>query len=376
MATLSLAHNTSAPAIGWRFPDEDLRGAFLELEVAWRGGTLAADNVEVGGLSIAYDDGASIVTWAYDRGDADALPLGTLSSYDIYATDEAGRRKISAGNIHVDGLGELSMPSTGVVQIPGIQGPPIGLWAGEWAAGAYQSRAIVSHDNSLWWTPDATDTEPGTEGSVWVLWVDGSDAASDRAAAEAAALSAAQDAAATAADRVAVASDRTAVATAKAAVDTAKGQVDTATTTATTAAGTATTKAGEASGYASSASTSAGNAANDRATVQNIYNAVIAPPVDVTTTTYTLQASDAGKTLRFTHASGCVVTLPASFSAGFYCSGRRIGGPVTWVAASGATKREFPTGTAIAAQGASVLFETDSNVGGAAAAWCIGGAIA
>lgn len=40
-------------------------------------------------------------------------------------------------------------------------------------------------------------------------------------------------------------------------------------------------------------------------------------PVAVTTTTYTLQLSDAGKYLRFTNAAGCTVTVPDSDTVAF-----------------------------------------------------------
>lgn len=43
---------------------------------------------------------------------------------------------------------------------------------------------------------------------------------------------------------------------------------------------------------------------------------------EISTTTYTLVAADAGKHLRFTHASGCTVTLPTNASAAYAIGGR------------------------------------------------------
>ncbi len=473
MATPSLAHHTSAPAITWTVPDTDLTEAFIELEVVSSEGTLPADNGAIGGMSVVFAGVSSLVTWSYSQEDANKIAKGGNNTFDLYSTDQTGRRKIAAGHLWVDSVGELSLPGSGVVQVPGLPGPPFGVWRGEWAAGGYDAISIVRHDNSLWWTPASTDTEPGAEGSVWVLWVDGSSIADDRAAAVAAAESASASAsaaaddrtyveearaavavdrgvvedstevavaasasaansastagiaaeatyedrlavatdkmavstakaavdiakadvdlattnatnaaAATAADVTAVAADRAAVNTAKgqvdtakAAVDIAKGQVDTAKTAVDTAKGLVDTATTTATNKAGEAATSATNAATDRAAVQTIYAAVTAPPITVATTTYTLSAADAGRMLRCTHASGCVVTLPNDLDSSFLCSLRRVGGPVTWVTAAGATKHEFPPGTGIAAQWGSVLVEIDSNVGGLAAAYCIGGAI-
>lgn len=108
-------------------------------------------------------------------------------------------------------------------------------------------------------------------------------------------------------------------------------------------------------------------------TVTDIYEAVTAAPKTIAAAAYTLLADDLGRVLRFTGA--CIVTLPAGLPAGWYCVLRRVGaGAVTWAAAAGATKHEYPAGTGIAAQWASVTASVDSNAG-AAAVWLIEGAI-
>jgi len=114
--------------------------------------------------------------------------------------------------------------------------------------------------------------------------------------------------------------------------------------------------------------------AGDKQVVADFFAAITAPPKTISDATYTLQAEDVGRVLRFT--GPCVVTLPADLPAGFYCILRRIGsGDVTWAAGSGATKTEDQAGTKIARQKASVTASVDSNAG-AAADWIIEGAIA
>lgn len=109
------------------------------------------------------------------------------------------------------------------------------------------------------------------------------------------------------------------------------------------------------------------------AAVLAIFTAVSAPPKTIEAAAYTLLEEDLGRVLRFTGA--CVVTLPAGLPAGFYCVLRRLGGAVTWETAAGATKFQYPAGTGIAAQRASVTVSVDANEGGIAAVWLIEGAI-
>lgn len=115
-------------------------------------------------------------------------------------------------------------------------------------------------------------------------------------------------------------------------------------------------------------------AATDRSVVEGIHATILGAPVTITASTYTLQASDSGKTLRCTAA--CVVTLPASLPSTFVAVLRRAGsGALSWVAGSGATATAYPAGTSVSAQGASVVVAVDTNVGGSAAAFVIEGAI-
>jgi len=100
---------------------------------------------------------------------------------------------------------------------------------------------------------------------------------------------------------------------------------------------------------------------------------LVAAPVTITASTYLVSASDLGRVLRFTGA--CVVTLPATLPAGFYVILRRLTTGVIWVVDAGASVRTYPGGTGISAPDASVVASVDTNVGGAAAAWIIEGAI-
>lgn len=93
-----------------------------------------------------------------------------------------------------------------------------------------------------------------------------------------------------------------------------------------------------------------------------------------TGTTYTLQASDAGKMVTLSNASAITVTLPNSLSAGFVCSWAQKGaGQVTFTAAGGGTLNNRSGHTKSAGQYALGTLYVDANAGGSAAIYYLGG---
>jgi hypothetical protein len=93
-----------------------------------------------------------------------------------------------------------------------------------------------------------------------------------------------------------------------------------------------------------------------------------------TGTTYTLQASDAGKLVRLTNASPITLTLPNSLGANFCCSILQGGaGQVTLSAASGATLRNRQSHTKLAGTWAWASIVVVSNSGGSAAEYVLAG---
>lgn len=86
--------------------------------------------------------------------------------------------------------------------------------------------------------------------------------------------------------------------------------------------------------------------------------------VIVSTTTYTLQASDMGKVLVYTHASGCAVTLPNNLQAGHNTTHIQDGAAqVTFSAGSGATLHNRLGQSKTAGQRAAVGLFIKSNSG-------------
>lgn len=99
--------------------------------------------------------------------------------------------------------------------------------------------------------------------------------------------------------------------------------------------------------------------------------------VTVSTTTYTVLSSDLGKTLRFTNAAGCAVTLPNNLPAGFNCLWRHIGaGAVTFAAQAGGTLNNRQNHTKSAGPKAEGALAVDTNSGANAAWWLSGDTVA
>mgnify|MGYP000555986824 CR=1 FL=1 len=96
--------------------------------------------------------------------------------------------------------------------------------------------------------------------------------------------------------------------------------------------------------------------------------------VTVSTTTYTLLQADLGKLHRFTNASGCAVTLPNSFPAGWNILWAQIGaGQITFTPASGATRRNSSSHTKSRVQYSEGSLRVDTNSGGTAAEYYLSG---
>ena len=319
MATtdLTLAAETSGPSIVLQFPGVDLTGHSLRMAVFWRGGGFELTSTD-GDLTLAVTEDAGVttsrVTWAYTVEQSSGMPYGAVASYDLFAT-LSETHKISAGQINVDGPGRLSVSAGSAIEVPGIQGPR--GWSPVYATPAYGTGVVVRVAD---WTGGAGD-KPATGQYLGPAgWVDDIEDATLFATIEGA---------------------NSAIAAAAASAETA------------------TTEAGIA--------TAAADAATD------VLTALTAAPITVSASTYLISISDLGRLVRFT--SACVVTFPADLPPGFYVTLRRIGGAVTWAAASGATTRTYPTGTGIVDADASVVASVDANVGGSAAAWIIEGAV-
>lgn len=91
-------------------------------------------------------------------------------------------------------------------------------------------------------------------------------------------------------------------------------------------------------------------------------------------TTYTVQTSDAGKSIPFTNGSAVTVTLPNSMPVGFYIEGLQLGaGKVTFSAASGATLQNRQTQYSIGGQYGGVSLRVTANSSGNAAVWVLTG---
>jgi hypothetical protein len=93
-----------------------------------------------------------------------------------------------------------------------------------------------------------------------------------------------------------------------------------------------------------------------------------------TGTTYTLQASDAGKIVEVSNASAITVTLPNSLVQGFYCTVVQTGaGQITFSPAGGATLSSFDGFTKTAGNKAAVNFYVTTNAGGSSAVYIMQG---
>lgn len=95
---------------------------------------------------------------------------------------------------------------------------------------------------------------------------------------------------------------------------------------------------------------------------------------EISGTTYTLQASDNGKVLRFTSNSAVTVTMPNSLSAGWNALWSQEGtGQVTFSTGSGATRRNRLGHTKSAGQYAEGSLSVRTNSGGSSAVYFLSG---
>lgn len=93
-----------------------------------------------------------------------------------------------------------------------------------------------------------------------------------------------------------------------------------------------------------------------------------------TGTTYTLAASDTGKTVTCDNASAITVTLPNNLAVGFICEVIQLGtGQVSFSAASGATINNRSSQTKIAGRYGATRLVVRSNSGGTAAVYNLAG---
>lgn len=98
------------------------------------------------------------------------------------------------------------------------------------------------------------------------------------------------------------------------------------------------------------------------------------PVATKTGTTYTLLASDSGKTLRFTNASPITVTCPNSLPIGFEVNILQAGtGQVTCLAGSGASVQNAHSYVKTYGLNAMIGLAVDINTGGAAAHYVLVG---
>ena len=89
---------------------------------------------------------------------------------------------------------------------------------------------------------------------------------------------------------------------------------------------------------------------------------------------YTLAASDAGKTLRFTGASAATLTLPNNLPQGFLCSVVQVGaGQITFTASAGANRRNRQSHSKTAGQWAVCQLQVQANSGGSSADYVLSG---
>lgn len=94
----------------------------------------------------------------------------------------------------------------------------------------------------------------------------------------------------------------------------------------------------------------------------------------VSTDTYTLLSADTGLVIEFTHASGCVVTLPNNLTIGFNCAITQVtSGQVTLSPDSGATLHQADAYTKTAKQWAEVTVRVRANSGGISAEYIASG---
>lgn len=87
----------------------------------------------------------------------------------------------------------------------------------------------------------------------------------------------------------------------------------------------------------------------------------VVAPINETGTTRTLSASDHGRTILCTHASGCAITVPHTLAAGTACIVRALGGaPVTVAGSGGLTVRPSPGCDAEIVDGGTAAIEVES----------------
>lgn len=104
-----------------------------------------------------------------------------------------------------------------------------------------------------------------------------------------------------------------------------------------------------------------GAVADDDERLSDARPPAVQAPIVENGTTRTLSASDHGRTILCTHASGCAITVPHTLAAGHTTFVRRRGGAVTFAGSGGLTVTPptgFTAALAGAGSGASVYVES------------------
>ena len=310
---------TNYPTVFFAVGPVDLAGAVVRLDIRWIDQELSYSSAS-GDLTIDAESG--IVTWHYTLATSRLLPLGAATTYGLFRIAGEHTSKLVGGQIKVLALGQTRPGNSVQVQVPGLPGSP-------------------------GWTPVIASVPDGDRRvhriTDWVIYPAGAKPPTGQYEGPGGYV-----------DDIADATD----------IRGGSG-----------AANPETLEARDQAVAAAAAVTGAQiEIAADRAAVDAVLTTLVAAPLTVEASTYLVSASDLGRVLRFTGT--CAVTLPATLPAGFYVVLRRLASGVTWVAQASASVRTYPAGTGISAPDASVVASVDANVGGAAGAWIIEGAIA
>ncbi|QIB34735.1 hypothetical protein [Ancylobacter pratisalsi] len=182
---LPITRGEHGRTVRWTFPEWDAGGSDgVEIVLT----PLAGEPVTLSGIGgpVAIEP-PHTVALTLDDATAAAIVAGT--AVDFFDLRGGGRFKLAAGRVKIAGAGQMLayVPVSG--PLFAIQGPPGLIYREDWLAGTYQERDAVSAANSLWYARQQTSEEPSFGSADWVLMLDGSGVAGDRAAAvEAAAL--------------------------------------------------------------------------------------------------------------------------------------------------------------------------------------------
>lgn len=121
LPNLILYRRANAPAVRIVLEDVDLTGSTVQLDVTPKT-TGVTTTFATGGAGLTIS-GTNTVIWTYSEDDAEALPLGDWTAFDIYRLIGETREKIGAGTVRVNGVGGFEQQAPVFVEVPGVQGP-------------------------------------------------------------------------------------------------------------------------------------------------------------------------------------------------------------------------------------------------------------